>query len=190
MGLRMRFETTPLPDLVTVHPVPHADARGRLVRVFCADAFAAVRPDLRFVQVNLSTTLVRGTVRGLHWQRAPHADAKLIRCVRGAVWDVAVDLRAHSPTFGRWHAVHLRSGDDTAVFIPEGFAHGFQSLTDDAALLYQHTAAWAPSAEAGLRHDDPALAIAWPLPVSMVSPRDRSHPSLTDLPEALEGLPA
>jgi dTDP-4-dehydrorhamnose 3,5-epimerase len=186
----MRFVPAPLPDLLTVHPEPHVDDRGRFVRVFCAEAFATVRPELRFVQVNLSSTRRRGTVRGLHWQRAPHADAKLIRCVRGAVWDVAVDLRAHSPTFGRWHAVTLRDEDETAVFVPEGFAHGFQSLTEDAVLLYQHTAAWTPSAEAGLRYDDPALAIAWPLPVSRVSPRDVSHPSLAELAESLEGFPA
>jgi dTDP-4-dehydrorhamnose 3,5-epimerase len=186
----MRFEPTPLADLLTVHPVPHIDERGRFVRVFCADAFAAVRPEVRFVQVNLSSTCKRGTVRGLHWQRAPHADAKFIRCVRGAVWDVAVDLRPHSCTFGRWHAVTLRDEDNTAVFVPEGFAHGFQSLTDDAVLLYQHTAAWAPSAEAGLRYDDPDLAIAWPQPVSMVSTRDVSHPRLTELADTLERLPA
>lgn len=186
----MRFEPTPLPDLFTVHPRAHADERGRFVRVFCADAFAVVRPGLCFVQVNLSTTRRRGTVRGLHWQRAPHADAKLVRCVRGAVWDVAVDLRPRSPTFGRWHAVTLRDEDETAVLIPEGFAHGFQSLTDDAVLLYQHTAAWTPASEAGLRHDDPALAIAWPLPVDTLSARDRSHPTLGEIAETLERVPA
>lgn len=180
----MRFEPAPLEGLWTVHPTPHADERGRFVRVFCADAFAPLRPDLRFVQVNLSTTHARGTVRGLHWQRAPHADAKLIRCVRGAAWDVAVDLRPGSATFGRWHAVTLSADDDSAVFIPEGFAHGFQALCDDTVLLYQHTAAWTPQAEAGLRHDDPTIAIAWPLPVGVVSARDRAHPTLQRLPEA------
>lgn len=172
----MTFEPTPIAGVWDITTVPRGDERGRLVRVFCEQSFAPVRPGLRFVQVNLSATARRGTVRGLHFQRAPALEAKLIRCVRGRVFDVAVDLRAGSPTFGRWHAVELSADNDRQIFIPEGCAHGFQALTDDVELLYQHTAPYTPDCEGGVRHDDPTLAIAWPLPVTVLSDRDRALP--------------
>lgn len=172
----MKFEPTPLAGLTVVVTEPHADERGRLVRAFCAQEFEAVRQGLNFVQVNLSRTAQRGTVRGMHFQRAPAAEAKLIRCVRGAAFDVAVDLRAGSPTFLSWHAVELNAQEEREVFIPEGFAHGFQTLSDDAELLYLHTAAYAPALEDGVRHDDPRLGIRWPLPVTNTSARDASFP--------------
>lgn len=172
----MKFHPTPLAGLWEIETAPRGDERGQLTRLFCRDELAAIRPGLQFVQVNLSATTHRGTVRGMHFQRGPALEAKLIRCLRGRVFDVAVDLRAGSPTFGRWHAVELAEDNDRQVFIPEGFAHGFQALTDGVELLYQHTAAYAPDFEGGVRHDDPALAIAWPLPVSVVSARDRAHP--------------
>lgn len=175
----MRLDAAPLAGMWIVQTEPHGDERGRLTRLFCAEAFAVVRPDLRFVQVNHTLTKRRGTVRGLHWQRAPAADAKLIRCLRGRVFDVAVDLRPDSATFGRWHAVELSQDNEREVFIPEGCAHGFQTLSDDVEMLYQHTAAHAPECEAGLRHDDPQLAITWPLPVALLSPRDQGHPSFS-----------
>lgn len=183
----MKFEPTPLAGVWSVETAPRGDARGRLTRLFCADAFAAATGRaLRFVQVNHTVTALRGTVRGLHFQHAPHAEAKLIRCIRGRVWDVAVDLRRDSPTYGRWHAVELSEDNERQFLIPEGCAHGFQALTDDAQLLYQHTAAWAPDHEAGVRHDCARLAIAWPLPVALVSARDRAHPTLDELePEVL-----
>jgi len=174
MGGALRIEPTPLAGLVVVTGEPRIDERGRFVRVFCADEFAGTRPRLNFTQVNLSRTAERGTVRGMHYQRSPAADAKLVRCVHGAVFDVAVDLRAGSPTLLRWHAVELSASAESGIFIPEGFAHGFQALTDDAELLYLHTAAYAPALEDGLRHDDPQLAIFWPLPVLNLSARDRS----------------
>jgi dTDP-4-dehydrorhamnose 3,5-epimerase len=178
----MRFEPTPLEGVWTVETAPHGDARGRLTRLFCAADFAeGIGRELRFVQTNHTLTTQRGTVRGLHFQHPPHAEAKLIRCIRGRVWDVAVDLRRGSPTFGRWHAVELADDNERQILIPEGCAHGFQALSDDAQLLYQHTAAYAPTHEAGVRHDDARLAIAWPLPVTLVSERDRVHPTLADL---------
>lgn len=179
----MKFVATPIDGLWVVETAPRGDERGRLTRLFCAEAFAPVRPGLRFVQVNQSVTARRGTVRGLHFQRAPQAEAKLIRCLRGSVFDVAVDLRAGSPTFGRWHAVELSEDNEREFFIPEGCAHGFQALSDDAQLLYQHTAAYMPACEGGVRHDDPQLAVAWPLPVGAVSERDRGLPLLRELPE-------
>jgi dTDP-4-dehydrorhamnose 3,5-epimerase len=176
----MKLLPTPLPGLQVVETESRGDARGRFERLFCEQEWAPLRESLHFVQVNLSTTTQRGTVRGMHYQRAPAAEAKLIRCVRGHVYDVAVDLRAGSPTFLRWHATELRADVPREVFIPEGFAHGFQALSDDAQLLYFHTAPWTPACEGGVRHDDPRLAIAWPLPVSAVSERDGAHPLLDD----------
>ncbi len=180
MGSALRFEKTPLDGMTVVFGQPRVDERGRFVRVFCTDEFAALRAELRFVQVNLSRTVRRGTVRGMHFQKAPAADAKLVRCVRGAVHDVVIDLRKGSPTFLNWHSVELSADAESGVFIPEGMAHGFQALTDDAELLYLHTAAYAPLQEGGVRHDDPRIGIAWPLPVSGLSNRDRSFPMLDD----------
>lgn len=174
----MEVRATSLDGLWEIVTQPRGDARGSLTRVFCTEQLAVIRPALRFVQTNLTFTAERGTVRGLHFQRAPALEAKLIRCLRGRVYDVAVDLRAGSPTFGRWHAVELSGENQCEIFIPEGFAHGFQTLTDDVEMLYQHTAAHAPVSEGGLRHDDDRLAIPWPLPVTQISARDREHPPL------------
>jgi dTDP-4-dehydrorhamnose 3,5-epimerase len=174
----MKLSPTPLAGLQIVDTEPTGDARGRFERLFCEQAWAPLREALHFVQVNLSTTTQRGTVRGMHFQHAPAAEAKLIRCVHGHVFDVAVDLRAGSPTFLRWHAIELRADEPREVFIPEGFAHGFQALSDDVQLLYFHTAPWTPACEGGVRHDDPRIAIDWPLPATDVSDRDRTHPLL------------
>lgn len=176
----MKLLSTPIAGLWEVQTEPRGDERGQLTRLFCADQFVGIRPGLRFVQTNLSYTTQRGTVRGMHFQRYPALEAKLIRCLRGRVFDVAVDLRAGSPTFGRWHAVELSQDNQRQLFIPEGCAHGFQTLCDDVELLYQHTAAYRPDCEGGVRHDDPSLLIHWPLPVSALSERDRLHP-LIDL---------
>ena len=175
----MTLHPTPLHGLWAIHTEPRADERGRLTRLFCAKEMILVRDGLHFVQSNLSRTLQKGAIRGLHFQRGPALDAKLIRCLRGRVFDVAVDLRAGSPTFGQWHAIELSDDNESQVFIPEGFAHGFQALTDDVELLYQHTAAYSPMSESGLKFDDPTLAIAWPLPVTQVSERDAAMPGLT-----------
>jgi len=176
----VKWQSTPLPGLFEIQHTPTGDARGRFTRLFCEQALAAIRPGLHFTQVNLSETRGRGTVRGMHYQVPPAAEAKLVRCLRGRVFDVAVDLRAGSPTFLRWHGVELGEHNDRAIFIPEGFAHGFQTLSDEAHLLYMHTAPWTPACEAGLHHDDARLAIRWPMPVSSVSARDRCHPALDD----------
>lgn len=176
----MKLNATLLHGLYEIRHTPVSDARGRFTRLFCEQELAPIRPGLHFTQINLSETHERGTLRGMHYQMPPAAEAKLIRCLRGRVFDVAVDLRADSPTFLRWHALELGEDNDCAVFIPEGFAHGFQSLTDDIQLLYMHTASWTPACEAGLRHDDPRLAIEWPLPVTTVSDRDRGYALIDD----------
>ena len=169
----MKLSATTLAGLWEVETAPHRDERGSLTRLFCAEAFAPVAPGLRFVQVNHSITRRRGTIRGLHFQRPPAAEWKLIRCLRGLVFDVAVDLRRGSPTFGRWHAVLLSGDNQRQILIPPGCAHGFQALADDSELLYQHSAAYDPALEDGVPHDDPRLAIAWPEPATHLSPRDR-----------------
>jgi dTDP-4-dehydrorhamnose 3,5-epimerase len=182
----MKSHPTPIEGLRIFEASPLEDARGQFERLFCAEEFAALGLGTRFVQANRSVTMRSGTVRGIHFQRPPRADAKLVRCLRGRVFDVAVDLRAGSPTFGRWHGVELTPDGNAAVFLPEGFGHGFQALCDGAELLYFHTAAYAPELEGGLRHDDPGLRIEWPLPVALVSERDGRLPVLD---ARWEGLP-
>ncbi|SFS05861.1 dTDP-4-dehydrorhamnose 3,5-epimerase [Dyella sp. OK004] len=176
----MKFRATPLSGLMLIETTPIQDERGRFLRLFCETELAPIRPDLHFPQVNLSTTFQRGSVRGMHFQWPPAAEAKLIRCVRGRVFDVAVDLRSSSPTFLQWHGVELTEDNQTQVFIPEGFAHGFQAMSDNVELLYMHTASWSRDHEGGLRPNDPRLAISWPLPIAQVSERDRSAPVLND----------
>lgn len=176
----MNWQPTPLEGLLDIRHAPVGDARGRFTRLFCERELAGIRASLHFTQINLSETRGAGTVRGLHYQRPPAAEAKLIRCLRGRVFDVAVDVRAGSPTFLQWHGVELTDDNDRAIFIPEGFAHGFQVLSNRAHLLYMHTSPWTPACEAGLRYDDPRLAIVWPLPVTRLSERDRSYAPIND----------
>ena len=170
----MNFRPTPLHGLMLVDTTPVTDERGKFDRLFCEREWGSLRPSLHWSQVNLSHTHKVGTIRGMHFQYPPKAEAKLIRCLRGRVFDVAVDLRAGSPTFLHWHGVQLEEGEPTQVFIPEGFAHGFQTLTDDAQLLYFHTFPWSLEHEGRVRYDDPATAIEWPLPVTQISQKDRA----------------
>jgi dTDP-4-dehydrorhamnose 3,5-epimerase len=156
------------------------DDRGFLSRIFSAADLAAAGWHKSIVQINHSYTQQRGTVRGMHFQRDAHAEMKLVSCLRGAIWDVAVDVRADSPTYLQWHAEELSADNRRALLIPEGFAHGFQALTEGCDLLYLHSVAYAPDAEAGLNPLDPRLAIAWPLPIENLSSRDANHPMLTD----------
>lgn len=176
----MKFHPTPLPDLILVETTRVEDERGQFSRIFCETECAALRPALRWTQINVSRTYDKGTVRGMHFQYPPASEAKLIRCLRGRVFDVAVDLRAGSPTYLHWHGVELDENGTSQIFIPEGFAHGFQALTVDAQLLYLHSAAWNHEKEGGLRHDDPALAIRWPLPVARISDKDRNLPLVNE----------
>lgn len=161
------------------------DARGFLSRLYCADEFAAAGLAKPLSQINVTLTRKKGTVRGMHFQRPPHAEAKIVSCLRGEVFDVAIDVRHRSSTFLRWHAEILSSANERALLIPEGFAHGFQALTDDCELLYLHTAAFEPSAEGALNAVDPRLGIAWALDITEMSDRDRRHPMV---PVEFEGL--
>ncbi len=175
----LKVSDLPLAGLKRVQRQRLADERGSFARLFCAEELAAAGWTVPVAQVNHSLTRARGTVRGLHYQRAPHVEMKLVSCVRGEVWDVAVDVRAGSPTFLQWHAQFLSAADGAAMLIPAGFAHGFQALSDDAELVYCHSAAYAPTAEAGLHVRDARLAINWPLPVLGLSPRDAGFAWLT-----------
>lgn len=177
---------TPLAGLWQIQRNPVGDARGWLERVFCAQELAGAGFTAPVAQINRTLTVRRGMVRGLHFQRPPHAEDKLVSCLRGAVFDVAVDLRAGSPTFLRWHAATLSAENHLSLLIPRGFAHGFQALLDDCEMLYAHTAAHVADAEGGLHPQDAGLAIAWPLPVVELSARDRAWPRLA---EGFRGLP-
>lgn len=170
----MEFVATALPGVFEVRHDLRSDARGRFKRQYCEDEFAGAGLNTGWVQVNHSVTIGRGSIRGLHFQRPPHAEAKLVSCPVGRAFDVAVDLRRGSATYLQWVAVEI--DEATSVYIPEGCAHGFQALTDEVHLIYQHSSAYARDAEGGVRFDDPAVAIGWPLPVGEVSDRDRSFP--------------
>ena len=180
MTSRFDHLATPLPGLSVLVPRLLGDARGSLERLYCEDDLASLLEGRHIVQVNRTRTRQRGTVRGLHFQYPPHAETKVVTCLRGAVFDVAVDLRTGSRTQFAWHGRRLDPTNREMMVIPEGFAHGFQALTDDAQLLYQHTAPHAPGLEAGVRHDDARLAIAWPLPPANLSPRDAALPALDE----------
>lgn len=175
MSGRFDILATPIDGLRVLQRKPIGDSRGYLERLFCMDELQTLLAGRRIEQVNHTLTSSRGTVRGLHFQHPPHAETKFVHCLRGEVFDVAVDLRRGSPTFLRWHAEVLSAGNHRTFVIPEGFAHGFQALSDECEMLYFHTAPYRQDAEDGLHPQDPRLAIDWPLPVAGLSPRDRAH---------------
>lgn len=184
----MNFTRCTIPDVIEITPKRHADSRGHFVELFRADLFRAQAADVTFVQHNQSLSRETGTVRGLHYQVAPAAQGKLVRCVRGAILDVAVDIRRASPTFGQHVAVTLSSETDTQLWIPDGFAHGFCTLTADTEVWYAVTHPYSPSHERGLLWNDPDLKIAWPVDgkAATVSPRDAEQPKLREIAELLQ----
>lgn len=177
---RLTVTDLPLPGLKRVERQRLGDARGFLSRLFCSEELRAAGWTKPIAQINLTYTAKRGTVRGMHFQHAPHSEMKLVSCLRGEVWDVAVDVRAGSATFLQWQAEQLSAENGRALLIPEGFAHGFQALTDDVELLYCHSATYAQESEAGLNARDPVLAISWPLLIAELSRRDEQHPMLNE----------
>ena len=176
---RFAIEKTPIDCLHVIRREPIGDERGYLERMFCGHELMSIIGQRSIVQINHTLTEKAGTVRGMHFQHPPNAEMKLVSCLRGEVFDVAVDLRKDSPTFLQWHAEVLTEANHKTLVIPEGFAHGFQVLTDDCELLYLHTAAYAPESEAGLNALDPYLAITWPMPIAERSARDQKHAMLT-----------
>lgn len=172
----MTFERLAIDGLVEIMSEAACDARGSFARVWCRDAFASVGLPTAFVQTSISENHHRGTLRGLHYQEAPLREAKLVRCVRGSAYDVALDLRQGSPTFGAWIATVLDADRGNAVLIPEGCAHGFQTLEDHTVLLYEITAPYHAGAARGVRWSDPAFGIEWPYDEPLVSERDAAWP--------------
>ena len=177
----MNIVSTPLQGVAVVETTPISDHRGSFARFYCQRELAPIIGDRGIVQINHSRTEAAGAIRGMHFQRPPKGEMKLVRCIKGRVWDVALDLRQDSPSYLRWHAVELSSLNGLMVAIPEGFAHGFQALEAGSELLYLHTEYYDPASEGGVRFDDPAVAIAWPLAVADVSDRDRRHPLISSV---------
>jgi dTDP-4-dehydrorhamnose 3,5-epimerase len=174
----LKVSSTPLPGLSLVTRTVLGDERGHFERIFCQDELKDFLGSKHVEQANYSFTRRRGTVRGMHFQYPPAAEKKLVSCLRGKVWDVAVDIRKGSPTFGKWYAAELSSENHRSLAISEGFAHGFQSLTDDCELLYLHTHSFDPGREGAIDALDSRLAIEWPLEITERSERDRNHPAM------------
>lgn len=179
MSERFQISELPLAGLKLIERRPLVDQRGWLQRFYCVEEFHAMGLQKPIVQINMTSTKYAGTVRGLHFQYPPAAETKVISCLRGRVFDVAVDLRRGSPTFLQWHAEILSPEAMNSLLIPEGFAHGFQTLTDECEMLYFHTAMYRVDCESGLSAMDPRIAIDWPNPIASLSDRDRAHALLT-----------
>jgi dTDP-4-dehydrorhamnose 3,5-epimerase len=175
---RVIFRELEIPGVFAITPEPFRDERGEFSRTFCASEFAEHGLEPRVVQCSTSDNEMRGTLRGLHYQRAPHAETKLVRCTRGSVFDVVVDLRPDSVAFGRWTGIELRHGGGPSVYIPRGVAHGFVTMEDHSRIEYLMSAAYAPDAAAGVRWDDPTVGVEWPFHPTVMSERDRSLPDL------------
>ena len=180
----MDFLPTSIAGAFAVRHDLFSDDRGRFKRLYCEREFEAAGLNTRWVQVNHSATQGKGSVRGIHFQRPPHGETKLVSCLAGKAFDVIVDLRAGSATFLQWAAVEVN--DKVSCYIPEGCAHGFQALTDEVHLIYQHSAFYAPVAEGGIRFNDPAIGVEWPLPIGTISERDRSFALINS---SFQGLP-
>jgi dTDP-4-dehydrorhamnose 3,5-epimerase len=174
----MKFRKTSLADAMLIDLEPRADERGFFARTFCTAEFAAQGLETSFPQSNHSHNLKAGTLRGMHYQHPPHGEVKLVRCVRGAILDVIVDLRPGSPSYGQWEGFELTAENGRILYVPVGFGHGFQTLEDMSDVTYQVSHPYTPGAEGGLRWDDPAIGIAWPLPVSVISEKDAAWPPI------------
>ncbi|MFH1446407.1 MAG: dTDP-4-dehydrorhamnose 3,5-epimerase [Chloroflexota bacterium] len=172
----MKFIETPLKGSFVIEIEPLQDERGIFSRTFCREEFAQIGFYKQIVQINHSITRQQGAIRGMHYQCLPACEAKIIRCVGGRVFDVMVDIRVNSSTFMQWYGVDLSEENMQMVYIPEGFAHGFQALTDNAQLIYHHSELYNPEHERGLRFNDPALAIEWPLAAGTISSKDQNYP--------------
>ena len=185
--MSQRFDILPtnIDSLKVLRRRPIGDQRGYLERLFCSSELQDYLGGKKITQINHTLTEKKGTIRGFHYQQGPHAEIKFVSCLRGEVFDVAIDLRRNSPTFLKWHGEILSSKNHKSLIVLEGFAHGFQTLTDDCEMLYLHTASYEPSAEGGINPLDKRINLTWPLPVTEISERDRSHPLLR---EDFEGL--
>ena len=172
----MIFKETSLKGSYVLTFEPIEDERGWLARTYCKNEFLAIGHTKEWVQMNHSFTKQKATVRGMHYQRSPYGEIKLVRCIAGSVYDVIIDLRAHSASYLQYFGIELSAVNKKMIYIPEGFAHGFQALSNDAELLYNHSQFYLPGVEAGVKYNDPAINIKWPLELTNISERDNSHP--------------
>lgn len=180
MTSEFNFVRTPIEGLYRIDRKIKEDNRGYFSRFFCANEFSKIGLSKSIVQINHSYTQKKGTVRGLHYQYSPYTETKIVSCIRGEIFDVAVDLRSKSSTYLKWHAEYLSAKNKSSLYIPDGFAHGFQTLTDDCELIYLHTSEYMPGYEGGLNIYDKRISINWPDPVSHISERDLNHPVLSE----------
>ena len=176
---RFEIQDTPIKGVKLITRKPVGDARGWLERTFCADDLKPAGWKKKIAQINRTHTTKRGTVRGLHFQKPPHAEMKLISCLHGKIWDVALDLRTGSPTFMQHFKAELSEDNHTSLLLPEGVAHGFQALSHNVEMLYFHSAPYAPEAEDSIHPEDPLADIHWPLPITVISDRDKGKPFIT-----------
>ncbi len=186
MGTAVKFTETVLNGLYSIMPELISDDRGFFVRSFCLNEFSRIRGDIRIVQINHSMTKKAGSIRGMHFQLPPYCEIKIVRCIKGVVYDVAIDLRKDSKTFMQWHGEILTAGNMKMLMIPEGFAHGFQTLEDDCEMLYLHSEFYIKEYECGIRYDDPSLGIKWKIPITNISERDRKHPLIENTFRGIE----
>ena len=177
---RFDFHPTPLEGLWVVQRKPVEDQRGFFCRFFCVEEFQATGLNKTIAQINHTHTVKKGTVRGLHFQYPPHAEVKIVSCLRGEIYDVAVDIRNGSPTFLHWYGENLSAANQKSLLIPEGFAHGFQTLTEDCELIYLHSAPFHEHSEGAINIADQKIGIVWPIPITDISSRDLHHPFITD----------
>lgn len=176
----MIFSPTSLQGSYLIDLEPYQDDRGWFARFYCKNEFKKIGHEKEWVQLNHSVTHKRGSLRGMHFQKAPYSEIKMVKCIAGAVFDVIIDLRKSSKTFLHWFGAELSAANKRMLYIPEGFAHGFQCLTDNCELIYHHTEFYTPGAEGGIPYDEPFINIKWPLTISEISPRDESHPYLDE----------
>lgn len=176
----MQFVPSEISGVFTIELDKRGDDRGFFARAFCTEELSNAGLETDIQQINNSVTAEKAVLRGLHFQRPPHAEVKIVRCVSGAIWDVVVDIREGSPTFGKWFGTDLTAENRTMMYVPKGFAHGFVTLTEHAEIIYFVSSKYAPQAEGGLRWDDSRLAIDWPLRPSSMSTKDESWPLLDD----------
>jgi len=177
----MYIKQTAIPDVLIVETKKHEDGRGSFMRLFCQQELSTILGDREIVQINKSVTISKGAIRGMHFQYPPYAEMKLVRCLKGKIFDVAVDLRKGSLTFLQWYSEILTPENNKMMVVPEGFAHGFQSLECETEVLYLHTAEYHPESEAGVLFGDPRLNIQWPIDCTDVSNRDKKHPLLDEM---------
>ena len=179
MGNPVKIKRTPLQDAFIIEPEPVRDDRGLFTRVFCINELRFIFRDNNIVQINHSLTKQRGALRGLHFQHPPKAEIKIVKCISGSVFDVIIDLHKDSPTFLEWHGEILSEKNMKMMYIPEGFAHGFQTMEENCELLYLHSEFYSPDHEGGIRYDDPMVNVSWPLRITDISEKDRNHPLLS-----------